>query len=73
MRGQNFCDRYELQTQLGHQTGRQTWLAWDHNANQPVVVKLVSFNADFAWDDLKLFEREAATVRSLDHPAIPSP
>ena len=29
------------------------------------------FGPDFSWEDLKLFEREAATLKSLDHPAIP--
>ena len=29
------------------------------------------FGPDFSWEDLKLFEREAATLKSLDHPAVP--
>ncbi len=36
-----------------------------------VVVKLLTFNHEFEWDDLKLFEREAETLKSLNHPAIP--
>ena len=36
-----------------------------------VVVKLLTFSDDFEWDDLKLFEREAQTLKALSHPAIP--
>ncbi|MGV0024259.1 serine/threonine protein kinase [Phormidesmis priestleyi] len=64
-------DRYEIQQPLGKKAGRQTWLAWDRHTQERVVIKLLSFSHDFEWDDLKLFEREAATLQSLDHPAIP--
>jgi serine/threonine protein kinase len=63
--------RYELQKRLGKATGRQTWLATDLKTQERVVVKLLTFGAEFIWDDLKLFEREAETLKSLDHPAIP--
>jgi serine/threonine protein kinase len=64
-------DRYEIQQPLGKKAGRQTWLAWDRHTQERVVIKLLSFSHDFEWDDLKLFEREAATLQGLDHPAIP--
>ncbi len=64
-------DRYEIQQSLGKKSGRQTWLAWDRQTQERVVIKLLSFSHDFEWDDLKLFEREAATLQALDHPAIP--
>ena len=38
---------------------------------QQVVVKLLSFSSDFNWEDLKLFQREVETLKSLSHPAIP--
>jgi serine/threonine protein kinase len=63
--------RYELQKRLGKVTGRQTWLATDLKTQQLVVIKLLTFGAEFVWDDLKLFEREAETLKSLEHPAIP--
>jgi len=66
-----FRDRYQIQQQLGKKAGRQTFLAIDNETQQPVVIKLLSFNKDFEWDDLKLFEREAETLKSLNHPAIP--
>lgn len=64
-------DRYEAQQQLGKKAGRQTWLARDLQTQDLVVVKLLTFSHDFEWDDLKLFEREAATLQGLSHPAIP--
>ncbi|KAM3116165.1 hypothetical protein [Phormidesmis sp. 146-33] len=35
------------------------------------MVKRLTFSSDFTWDDLKLFERETETLRSLSHPSIP--
>ncbi|MGM3305939.1 serine/threonine protein kinase [Anabaena sp. WFMT] len=66
------ANRYEVQKQLGKKAGRQTLLAKDLNTEQLVIVKLLSFSSDFQWDDLKLFEREAETLKSLSHPYIPS-
>lgn len=64
-------DRYCIQSLLGRKTGRRTFLANDLQTRSPVVIKLLLFNPDFTWDDLKLFEREAETLKSLDHPGIP--
>ncbi len=64
-------ERYRPLQRLGKKAGRQTLLCEDRETGQRVVIKLLSFGEDFAWQDLKLFEREAETLRSLDHPAIP--
>ncbi|MBW4421026.1 MAG: serine/threonine protein kinase [Myxacorys californica WJT36-NPBG1] len=64
-------NRYQVEGQLGKKAGRQTVLARDLETQERVVIKLLTFGVDFEWDDLKLFEREAETLRSLDHPAIP--
>lgn len=66
-------ERYQLKQQLGHNAGRQTWLAEDIRASPPelVVVKLLAFGGDVNWDDLKLFEREAQVLKQLNHPRIP--
>ena len=71
--GQVLCDRYQLQQQLGHNAGRQTWLAMDTQASPPtaVVVKLLAFNPQMQWDELKLFQREAQVLKNLNHPRIP--
>jgi serine/threonine protein kinase len=63
--------RYEVQQQLGKRAGRRTLLARDIKTQELVVIKLLSFGNDFEWDDLKLFEREAKTLKSLSHAAIP--
>jgi serine/threonine protein kinase len=64
-------DRYRIQRELGRQTGRRTLLAFDLQQEQQVVVKLLYLGQDFDWQELKLFEREAETLKSLNHPAIP--
>lgn len=64
-------ERYCIQSLLGRQTGRRTFLASDLQTHSPVVIKLLLFGPDFTWDDLKLFEREAETLKALDHPLIP--
>jgi serine/threonine protein kinase len=69
--GQVLSDRYQIDKQLGQKTGRRTFLAIDLQTELPVVVKLLIFNNEFIWDDLKLFEREAETLKHLDLPAIP--
>lgn len=79
MSGQNIGDllgeilenRYKCSRRLGKQAGRQTLLARDLKTQQQVVVKLLSFSSDFNWEDLKLFQREVETLKSLSHPAIP--
>ena len=63
--------RYHIQRQLGHNAGRRTLLAQDLHTQELVVLKILSFNSDFRWEDLKLFEREAETLKSLSYPAIP--
>ena len=63
--------QYQVQALLGRQSGRRTFLAIASDTQQPVVVKLLLFGPDFTWEDLKLFEREAETLKSLSHPAIP--
>ncbi|MTJ06660.1 serine/threonine-protein kinase [Anabaena sp. UHCC 0204] len=64
-------ERYEVQQQLGKKAGRRTLLTRDLQTQELVVIKLLSFDDDFQWDDLKLFEREAETLKAISHPAIP--
>jgi serine/threonine protein kinase len=71
MIGRVLRDRYHIQRLLGRQTGRRAFLASDLQTGEPVVLKLLLFGPDFTWDDLKLFEREAEVLKSLDHPQIP--
>lgn len=62
---------YEIQRQLAKKAGRRTLLARDVDSQELVVIKLLAFSNDFSWEDLKLFEREAQTLQTLQHPAIP--
>ncbi|MEM7578500.1 MAG: serine/threonine-protein kinase [Cyanobacteria bacterium P01_A01_bin.80] len=62
---------YEIQRQLARKAGRRTLLAKDLNSQELVVIKLLAFSNDFSWEDLKLFEREAQTLQTLEHPSIP--
>lgn len=65
--------RYQLKEKLGHNAGRQTWLAEDLEIKPSVkvIVKLLAFGGDIQWDDLKLFEREVQILKHLKHPQIP--
>ena len=54
--------KYQLQEQLGRTAaGHQTWLAKDLTSNESVAIKLLAFNPQMRWEELKLFEREAQT------------
>jgi serine/threonine protein kinase len=64
-------ERYQLQQQLGNNAGRQTWLAQDLQSGEKVTVKLLAFSPQMEWDEFKLFEREAAVLKQLNHPRIP--
>lgn len=64
-------ERYEIKQQISHKAGRSTYLAEDSETNKQVVIKILGFNDLFDWDDLKLFEREAKTLKNLNHPNIP--
>lgn len=71
MIGEVLADRYVIECRLGKQAGRQTLLARDNSTQELVVVKLLTFGKDLEWDDFKLFQREAETLQTLSHPAIP--
>ncbi|MGB3761017.1 MAG: serine/threonine-protein kinase [Rivularia sp. (in: cyanobacteria)] len=65
-------ERYEIVRLLTKKAGRKTLLARDLQTNELVVVKLLTFNSEVKWEELKLFEREAKTLRNLCYSAIPS-
>ncbi|MBD3561317.1 serine/threonine protein kinase, partial [Planktothrix sp. FACHB-1355] len=71
MTEQILAGRYEVLRLLGKQPGRQTILARDRQTKDLAVIKLLFLGNDFEWQDLKLFEREAETLKALSHPAIP--
>ncbi|MEO0852337.1 MAG: protein kinase, partial [Cyanobacteria bacterium J06648_11] len=63
--------RYTLKQPLGNNATRQTWLAKDRERSRQVVVKMLAFNLQLQWQEVKLFEREAQALQKLDHPRIP--
>jgi len=71
MSGQILGDRYEVEKQIGKQTGRWTLLARDLQTQERVVIKLLFLADQLDSDDLKLFEREVEVLKSLSHPLIP--
>ncbi|OKH55686.1 hypothetical protein NIES2101_02440 [Calothrix sp. HK-06] len=68
---QKLHDRYIVIRKIAENGGRRTLLALDSHHGNEVVIKILLFNEEFRWEDLKLFEREAETLKHLSHPAIP--
>lgn len=64
-------DRYQVIYLLGKKPGYRTVLCSDTQTQQLVVVKLLVWDEDFKWQNLKLFEREARILQSISHPEIP--
>jgi serine/threonine protein kinase len=63
---------YQLQQRLGNTaTGHQTWLTINLQSQERVTVKLLAFNPQMRWEELKLFEREAQILQALNHSRIP--
>ncbi|EKQ67562.1 serine/threonine protein kinase [Leptolyngbyaceae cyanobacterium JSC-12] len=71
MPGQILGNRYQVERQLGKQTGRWTLLTRDLQTQERVIVKLIFIDERLEPDDLKLFEREVEILKSLSHPSIP--
>ncbi|MGK7941962.1 MAG: serine/threonine protein kinase [Crocosphaera sp.] len=70
--GDILVENYQLKQRLGQTaTGHQTWLAIDKRSQENVTVKLLAFSPQMQWEELKLFEREAQVLQSLEHPKIP--
>ncbi len=64
-------ERYLLETRLAANGFRETWKALDQKTQNPVIIKMLFFNGETAWKEYELFERQAKTLQSLDHPRIP--
>jgi eukaryotic-like serine/threonine-protein kinase len=71
MAGQVLGERYEVEQSIGRQVGRWTLLTRDLETQERVVIKLLCIDDDLKPDDLRLFERELATLKGLTHPCIP--
>jgi len=62
---------YEIDRRLGGGGQAVTWLATDLRTNRRVVVKQLVLKTAETWKEIELFEREARTLKGLDHPSIP--
>ncbi|NET10579.1 MAG: serine/threonine protein kinase [Merismopedia sp. SIO2A8] len=72
MAGQILGDRYQVEKQLGKKSGRWTLLARDLVDDRAVILKLISMDEELHPDMLRLFEREINTLKSLEHPDLPT-
>lgn len=64
-------DRFELRGQLGEGAQGVTWLGHDRQSGQTVAIKEFSVRKAQSLKAMELFEREAATLRDIEHPGIP--
>ncbi|MBC7882927.1 MAG: serine/threonine protein kinase [Anaerolineae bacterium] len=70
--GNTLRECYCLLRRLGSYGNRQTWLAYDVQSGKRVIVKALLFAPDERlWQEQRLIEREAQTIASISHPAIP--
>lgn len=63
--------RYAVKKQLGEGGMGKTFLAFDKKTQQDVVLKILHLRAAGEWKVVELFEREASTLKNIDHPFIP--
>lgn len=71
MGGQILGDRYEVECQLGKQSGRWTLKARDLQTEDLVILKVLFLDDNLHATDLKLFKREVEALKLLDHEATP--
>ncbi|QDZ38727.1 serine/threonine protein kinase [Euhalothece natronophila Z-M001] len=65
-------DRFRITEKLGEGNVTTTFAAIDEAQDQTVAIKSLSFSDVKDWKTLELFEREAKTLKQLDHPQIPN-
>ncbi|HEY9840656.1 MAG TPA: protein kinase [Candidatus Obscuribacterales bacterium] len=63
--------RYRIASVLGQGSRATVYLGESLADGQSVVVKELSLKQMSHWKELELFQREAETLRELDHPCIP--
>lgn len=64
-------DRFEIIDELGRGAQAVTYKARDHRTDEIVALKELDVRKVADWKAHELFQREAETLRGLDHPAIP--
>lgn len=66
------ADRYEVIRPLDQGAFGRTLLAWDLRLDRLVTLKVLHPRAASGWKAYELFEREAAVLKGLRHPAVPA-
>ncbi len=69
--GDIIAERYRIIDTLGQGGNGITYKAEDCKSNEQVALKALSFHHMTDWKQMELFEREAQTLASLNHPGIP--
>jgi len=69
--GEIIGDRYQIITPLGQGGSATTYAGNDLWQGQRVAIKVLSLRQLSEWKNLDLFEREAKTLKNLNHPQIP--
>jgi len=64
-------NRYHIKKQLGEGGMGKTFQALDKKYRQEVVIKILHLKSAKEWKVVELFEREAKTLKNIDHPFIP--
>jgi serine/threonine protein kinase len=65
-------DRYAIVRELGQGSQGKLFLARDAQTGSEVAIKELDLELVDEWKAIELFDREAATLESLDHPGIPA-
>lgn len=71
-KGSVVLEKYKIVLKIGEGANGITYEAVDMSSGAQVAVKELKLSALRNWKQYELFEREAATLRSLSHPNIPA-
>ena len=69
--GDIIAERYRIIDTLGQGGNGITYKAEDLKSSEQVALKALSFHHMTDWKQMELFDREAQTLASLNHPGIP--
>ncbi|MEO1799981.1 MAG: serine/threonine-protein kinase [Cyanobacteria bacterium J06629_2] len=72
MQGSILNGIYKVESPLSQRGSRATWLAKKIDTDERIVIKILKFGLDAQWSDFRLFEREAQTLKNINHSAIPN-
>ncbi len=70
--GELLAGRYEIVQELGRSPFGATYLAADGRTGHAVVARILEIGRVEDWKSVELFEREAATLKTLRHRRIPA-